>query len=484
LVQTTDWETFPRYATLSYCWGRDEFIKLTLDTLDSFLDIVPYKDLPETFKDAIHIARRLGLEYIWIDALCIIQGKDDNGDWSRESGRMRTVYGSAFVNIAASSATNVYEGCLSKPINYSGGFLARVTTSQFSRVQNFHSCEVYEQSTSATHLASRAWTFQEKLLAPRTIYFGNRGLFWECRSTTASEFLPDGFTKELVSLSKLVCPEDEAWRWDMIVRSYSRAQLTYSADKLPALSGVARRQHEVTGGEYLAGMWKEMLIKQLSWSPSSKNKRPNWRAPSWSWTSIDAEISYWPGWDHDELAKIEYAQVLNATTMLAGSDTFGAVSDGELRLRCAGMVRGRYCEPSNAENAGPGESEDDRVMLDVETREFPVIMDCLQDSFMKASDPIYLLPLFGGETGGGPELMICGIVLQHGGLTKGRYRRVGSFDFRRDSVLLRTAESQRLYYSGFLRALEEVGASTAESECTEIILDAEHPESRYVITIV
>jgi hypothetical protein len=253
----------PQYATLSYCWGCDEFIKLTPDKLDSFLTVIAYEDLPKTFKDGIYSARRLGLEYIWIDALCIIQAKDDNSDWVRESGRMRSVYGGAHINIAASSATNVHEGCFSKPTNYNGGFLARVTTNEFCRVQNFHSSEVYEESTTETHLASRGWTFQEKLLALRTLYFGDRGLVWECRFTTASEFLPDGFPNKLGS--QLVCPEGKAWNWWDIINNYSKAHLTHGADKLPALSGVARRQHEVTGDEYLAGMWRKGLMKQLGW---------------------------------------------------------------------------------------------------------------------------------------------------------------------------------------------------------------------------
>lgn len=169
LVLTTAWNTQPEYATLSYCWGRDEFIKLTSENLASFLCIIPEEDLPKAFKDAISIARRLELKYIWIDALCIIEAKSDNRDWVRETGRMGSISGSAYINIAASSATNVHKGCFSKPMNHNDGFLARVTTSEFCRVQNFHSSEVYEESITETYLASRAWTFQEKLLAPRTI---------------------------------------------------------------------------------------------------------------------------------------------------------------------------------------------------------------------------------------------------------------------------------------------------------------------------
>ena len=503
LVLTTDWETSPHYATLSYCWGHNEFIKLTSDKLDSFLNNISYDDLPKTFKDAIYIARKLGLEYLWIDALCIIQDKDGIDDWLRESSQMRFVYGNAYINIAASSATNVYEGCFTKLKNHNGGFIARITTSEFCRVQHFYSMGVYEESTTETHLASRAWTFQEKLLAPRTLYFGSQGLFWECRSMTASEFLPDGIPGTF--RPQLVRPADEAWNWNWIVSYYSKANLTQSADKLPALSGVARRQHEATGDEYLAGMWRKGLVGQLGWISRSKNQRPDWRAPTWSWTSIDAKISSWWASDINGLTMNEYVQVLDARTTLAGSDPFGAVSGGELQLRCTAMVRGHYCRPGNAEDAESGGSEYDRVMLDGKTRDIPVTMDCLEDDFLKASNYIYLLPLFEDksgtrykaieENGSSAEedsedevdgnyvyqLVIRGLVLQRSGPTKGHFRRIGAFDFRDPE---NDIEWKRDYYDDFLQAVKEFGASTAEDECAEIVSDIEHPESRYVITII
>jgi hypothetical protein len=97
-----------------------------------------------------------------------------------------------------------------------------------------------------------------------------------------SEFCPDWIKNMGIQDGKLVCPEGDAWSWWHIVRNYSKANLTVSGDKLPALSGVARRQHEVTADEYLAGMWRKGLTKQLGWLPLSNNKRLDWRAPTWS----------------------------------------------------------------------------------------------------------------------------------------------------------------------------------------------------------
>jgi hypothetical protein len=410
---------------------------------------------------------------------------------------MRSVYGSSYVNIAASSGTNVHDSCFSKRANHNGGFLTRVTTSEFCRVQNFHSGQVYRHSTTETHLASRAWTFQERLLAPRTIYFGDRGLFWECRTTIASEYLPDGFPGLLGW--QMVCPEGTPWIWMDIVEHYSRASLTYGADKLPALAGIAKRQHEATGDDYVAGMWKNGLMKQLGWMPQTKNRRPEWRAPTWSWTSIDAEIWYWGLWDHEDVAKDEYVQVLAASTTVADLDPFGAVSDGELQLRCIALICGR-CYHHNDMTA-------DSVIIGAEARdfpmrEFPITMDCMDDDFHEADKPIYLLPLFGGESGrvqffsgnqnsAGEceetivhQLFIRGLILQRSGLTTGPFRRIGSFDYRHGPIQFEDAESRKDHYYGFLQIMEEVGASTAESECAEIRADHEHPESRYVITVI
>lgn len=183
-----------RYATLSHSWGSHQVIKLTSEDLDSFMKVIPVERLPNTFKDAIKIAQRLGLDYLWIDSLCIIQNSED--DWQKESALMSSVYGGSTITIAASSARDSSQGCFLKPPIFSGGLRARITDCGRRRVQDFRSQEVYNLSTFETHLGSRAWALQEKMLSPRTIHFSDRGAFWECRTTIASEYLPDGFPKQ------------------------------------------------------------------------------------------------------------------------------------------------------------------------------------------------------------------------------------------------------------------------------------------------
>lgn len=65
------------YAAISYCWGGDQAFKTTLESLPMYLKEIP-KDLPQTLLDSIQVATQLSLQYVWIDALCIIQDSDQD----------------------------------------------------------------------------------------------------------------------------------------------------------------------------------------------------------------------------------------------------------------------------------------------------------------------------------------------------------------------------------------------------------------------
>lgn len=65
---------------------------------------IPWAELPNTFQDAITVTRMLGLKYIWIDSLCIVQ--DDAQDWEREAAKMAIIFEAAYVTIAATAASN------------------------------------------------------------------------------------------------------------------------------------------------------------------------------------------------------------------------------------------------------------------------------------------------------------------------------------------------------------------------------------------
>lgn len=176
LVNTAGWIEKPVYATLSHCWGKNKLETLNSTNIEELKNKVPNKfppPPPKTFSDAIQITRAVGLEYMWIDSLCIIQ--DNSKVWETESSMMSSVYGGSLLNIAASSARDGTEGCFLKPQYHSCGFRAQVSIGGRIETRDFAVMNEDEESVTKSHLATTAWTMQEKLWPPRTIHRGDQG---------------------------------------------------------------------------------------------------------------------------------------------------------------------------------------------------------------------------------------------------------------------------------------------------------------------
>lgn len=272
LVLTADCDLRPTYATLSHCWGGSDFLRLKHENMAQFLQSIPIIQLPKTFVDALSIMSTLGLKYIWIDSLCIIQ--DDIEDWRKEAALMSDVYGNSHVNIAASSAMNAHQGCFLQSDGIANGFRARLgsdgTNGNTGGILQLQSQDHYHLTVLESCLAKRAWAFQEKFLPQRTIHFGNRGMYWECASKRATGYLPQllrpiaEYFPGILELFKKT--KDFNHHWDRAVRIYSGARTTFAKDKLPAISGLVQRLHDWTGLSYLAGLWQDETIEeQLCW---------------------------------------------------------------------------------------------------------------------------------------------------------------------------------------------------------------------------
>ncbi|EMD68557.1 hypothetical protein COCSADRAFT_134413, partial [Bipolaris sorokiniana ND90Pr] len=110
LVETKDGQT-GCYVALSHCWGNPENhpLKTTKENYTERLAGIPLEELPKTFRDAVKITKHIGVKYLWIDSLCIIQ--DDIEDWKQEAAKMGAVYEYARLTIAAADARDSTEGC-------------------------------------------------------------------------------------------------------------------------------------------------------------------------------------------------------------------------------------------------------------------------------------------------------------------------------------------------------------------------------------
>ena len=90
-----------QYLALSHCWGTasgGRIPKTTNENLAERMVGVRWDELSKTFQDSLVITRCLGLRYIWIDSLCIIQ--DSEEDFEVQCARMGQVYLNAACTIA------------------------------------------------------------------------------------------------------------------------------------------------------------------------------------------------------------------------------------------------------------------------------------------------------------------------------------------------------------------------------------------------
>jgi hypothetical protein len=110
LVNTGYGELQP-YVALSYCWGTGQtLITTTRENLATHRDEIPFERLPRTITDAITITRDLSIQFLWVDALCIVQDSLDGEDWQRESAKMGSIYGNAYATIAAEISEKCTDG--------------------------------------------------------------------------------------------------------------------------------------------------------------------------------------------------------------------------------------------------------------------------------------------------------------------------------------------------------------------------------------
>ncbi len=97
-----------QYISLSHCWGGEKPLITTRATLDDHKAGIAFSSLPKTFQDAVKITRKLGIRYLWIDSLCIVQ--DDPADWQAEASRMATTYRNSWLTVSATSSTSPSSG--------------------------------------------------------------------------------------------------------------------------------------------------------------------------------------------------------------------------------------------------------------------------------------------------------------------------------------------------------------------------------------
>ncbi len=122
--------------------------------------------------------------------------------------------------------------------------------------------------------------------------------------------------------------------------------MTYPEDKIPALSGIAKWMGRYGLGDYLAGMRGDNIELQLAWSVAEPEPRPtNYRAPSWSWMSVDGITSPFVNY-YGLSRRSNLVQAVDVSIELVPDDMFGQVKGEMMRLWCRKMKRTTIPAPS------------------------------------------------------------------------------------------------------------------------------------------
>jgi hypothetical protein len=314
------------YATLSYCWGRagDEWL-CTKHRVDQYLYDIDRETLPATIRDCLVIAATLSIQYIWIDALCIIQ--DSASDWATESTKMGGIYYGSLLTIAAMASSHSGGGCFNEtsrprfsddihderpwrtqyPRSDLVGLENKLENGSKSRLylvtgksdrKTFAYDNRYEDEVANGPLSKRAWVFQEQMLSRRIIYYAQSQLFWECEhcrlsednwlQTQTSQIYPITTYEEPMSTPRVI----KEWYLG-VVETYSARSLSHITDKLVAISAAAKATYLNRHVEYCAGLWKDCIMKGLLWTRrGSGRKRRRYACPSWSWASQETGVDY------------------------------------------------------------------------------------------------------------------------------------------------------------------------------------------------
>jgi hypothetical protein len=178
IIRVVHPDTAVKYAAVSYRWGdvsRHLDYQTTRANLKEKEKGISLTSLPLLLQHAIEVARAIGTGYVWIDALCIIQGP--GGDYDTEAERMETVFSGAYCVLAASRASDVSDGIL---VERPQREVITVPIPDSPSIFIAEDIDNFQRDVIDGELNQRGWVLQERALARRTIYFAESQIYWEC----------------------------------------------------------------------------------------------------------------------------------------------------------------------------------------------------------------------------------------------------------------------------------------------------------------
>ena len=276
------------------------------------------------------------------------------GDWSENAAIMADIYRNAYLTIAATASYNSHEGCFrfatncnALPLQRTPGLLVREREQTFP-IRWADSFEGYP-------LLQRAWVYQERRMSARIVHFTGTQLVWECRSVVEAE---DGWCVEIrkdhegISLIDSKDNRSDHSAWQKTVQEYSRLDLTFETDRLPAIAAIVKDEMDARKNDvYLAGMWRSTLLADLMWFRYSdygeiagEGQRTTTVAPTWSWASTNGAVLFW------ELVLLSNVRILEVSYIPDGPQQMGKYSNAAITVE-GPMIRATFDFESGSHRA-------------------------------------------------------------------------------------------------------------------------------------
>ncbi|KAI0970404.1 heterokaryon incompatibility protein-domain-containing protein [Xylaria arbuscula] len=292
---------FPRYAAVSYVWGASISQNHSTRKINisqrrrpgGLTDVI--RSLPSALIESIKLVHALGIKFIWIDSLCIVQ--DSGRNFNLNARAMHSIYGNSTITICAADGRDAQTGLLA---------LEKKAEQRIARIKEGTSLVLHrpcEISIDRTEWNKRAWTFQERLLSRRCLIFTDQRIFFQCRSTTISEdIFPDkrgnGWSLDLVDAPLKMLPDLKTravWFYSNCVFLYTKRDLSEPFDRLAAFSGMYKLMEETMAAPFTFGLPISHFDFAMLWKPTGRSvklteplhddpKYKDMKFPTWSWS--------------------------------------------------------------------------------------------------------------------------------------------------------------------------------------------------------